>query len=43
LKFFRGRGPLFAKFVLYNTEQGWVVTNLLFSPNDAEVLPSQPL
>lgn len=37
------RGPLFAKFVLYRTEPGWIVTNLLFSPNDADVLPAQPL
>jgi hypothetical protein len=35
------KGPLFAKFVLYHTGQGWIVTNLLFSPNDAEVLPVQ--
>jgi hypothetical protein len=37
------KGPLFAKFVVYRTEPGWIVTNLLFSPNDAEVLPVQPL
>lgn len=37
------KGPLFAKFVLYHSGVGWIVTNLLFSPNDAEVLPAQPL
>jgi hypothetical protein len=37
------RGPLFAKFVLYHSGAGWIVTNLLFSPNDADVLPAQPL
>jgi hypothetical protein len=37
------KGPLFAKFILYRTEPGWIVTNLIFSPNDAEVLPVQPL
>jgi hypothetical protein len=34
------KGPLFAKFVLYRTEPGWIVTGLLFSPNDADVLPA---
>jgi hypothetical protein len=37
------RGPLFAKFVLYRSAAGYIVTSLLFSPNDAEVLPAQPL
>jgi hypothetical protein len=36
------KGPLFAKFVLYHTEPGWIVTNMIFSPDDAEVLPAQP-
>jgi hypothetical protein len=35
------RGPLFAKFVIYRTEPGWVVSSVLFSPNDADVLPVQ--
>lgn len=35
------KGPIFAKFVLYRTEPGWIVTNLVFSPNDADVLPLQ--
>ncbi|HEX4004856.1 MAG TPA: hypothetical protein VHX60_01650 [Acidobacteriaceae bacterium] len=36
------KGPLFAKFLLYRAEpQGWIVTNLLFSTNDTEVLPLQ--
>jgi hypothetical protein len=37
------RGPLFAKFVLYRTTQGYIVTSMVFSPNDTEVLPAQPL
>lgn len=37
------KGPLFAKFILYRTDQGYLVTNLLFSPNDADVLPAQAL
>lgn len=35
------RGPLFAKFVLYRTDTGWIVTSLLFDPSDAAVLPPQ--
>jgi hypothetical protein len=36
------KGPLFAKFVLYHSEQlGWIVTNLLFNTNETEVLPLQ--
>lgn len=37
------KGPLFAKFILYRTEPGYIVTSLLFSPNDTDVLPAQPL
>lgn len=36
------KGPLFAKFTLYRSEQfGWIVSSLLFNTNDAEVLPLQ--
>ena len=35
------QGPMFAKFVVYQTEQqGWVVTNLKFSPDEEAVLPA---
>lgn len=37
------KGPLFAKFVLYRTEPGYIVTSVAFSPNDTDVLPAQPL
>lgn len=33
------KGPIFAKFVLYRTDADWIVTNLLFDANDANVLP----
>jgi hypothetical protein len=35
------QGPVFAKFVVYRTEQqGWVVTNLKFSLDEDAVLPA---
>jgi len=37
------KGPLYAKFILYRTDPGYIVTSLLFSPNDTDVLPAQPL
>lgn len=34
-------GPVFAKFVAYQTEQqGWVITNLRFSADEEAVLPA---
>lgn len=35
------KGPLFAKFVLYRTDPGWIVTDLAFNANDAAILPVQ--
>lgn len=38
------QGPVFAKFIAYNTgSQGWVVTTLKFSMEDDAILPPQPL
>lgn len=33
------RGPVFAKFVTYRTDQGWVMIGLLCSTDDTAVLP----
>jgi hypothetical protein len=35
------KGPLFAKFVMFHAEPGWIVTSLLFNTNDTAVLPLQ--
>lgn len=38
------QGPVFAKFVVYQTEQlGWIVTNLKFSIDEDAVLPPPTL
>jgi hypothetical protein len=34
------KGPLFAKFTVYQSTQGWVLTNFLFNTKDEVVLPS---
>ncbi|MGC2618442.1 MAG: hypothetical protein WA414_05325 [Acidobacteriaceae bacterium] len=35
------RGPVFAKFVLYRAELGWIVTDLAFNTSDTAILPTQ--
>ncbi len=32
-------GPLFAKFLLYHKQQGWVLTSFLFNTKDDAILP----
>jgi hypothetical protein len=33
------RGPLFAKFVVYQTQQGWILTNFTFNTKEELILP----
>lgn len=33
------KGPLFGKFMVYKTEQGWVLTSFLFNTKEAAVFP----
>jgi hypothetical protein len=33
------KGPLFAKFVVYQTEQGWLITNFVFNTKEELILP----
>ena len=35
------RSTLFAKFVLYRADPGWIVTDLAFNTNDTAILPVQ--
>jgi hypothetical protein len=32
-------GPLFARFVLYSTDRGWIITAFDFNPDDTKILP----
>ena len=34
------KGPLFAKFVIYHADQGWILTNFLFNTKEEAVLPT---
>jgi len=34
------KGPLFAKFILYRAEQGWILTSFLFNTSDTAILPT---
>jgi len=34
------KGPLFAKFVMYQSEQGWILTNFNFNTKEDAILPS---
>lgn len=36
------KGPVFAKFVAYRTEQGWIVTTFTFNTKDDLIVPSYP-
>jgi hypothetical protein len=36
------KGPLFAKFVAYRTEQGWIVTTFTFNTKEDLIVPSYP-
>ena len=36
------KGPLFAKFNIYRTEQGWILTSFTFNTKPEAVLPSVP-
>ncbi len=33
------KGPLFAKFVIYRTDQGWVLTSFTFNADEDKILP----
>jgi hypothetical protein len=33
------RGPVFAKFSVFHTDQGWVVTSFDFSPRQKDIFP----
>jgi hypothetical protein len=33
------RGPLFAKFEMYRSDGGWIVTGLILNVNETQVLP----
>jgi hypothetical protein len=33
------KGPLFAKFVVYQNAQGWILTNFLFNTKEELILP----
>jgi hypothetical protein len=34
------KGPLFAKFLIYRTEQGWIVVNFAFNTKEEVIIPS---
>lgn len=34
------KGPLFARFVVYRSEQGWILTNFNFNTKEEAVLPT---
>jgi hypothetical protein len=36
------KGPLFAKFVIYRTEQSWILTSFTFNTKEEMVLPACP-
>jgi hypothetical protein len=36
------KGPLFAKFVVYRSDQGWILTSFLFNTKEGAVLPNLP-
>lgn len=33
------KGPLFAKFLVFRTEKGWVLTSFMFNTDDQKILP----
>ena len=36
------KGPLFAKFVAYRTEQGWILVSFAFNTKDEIIIPACP-
>jgi hypothetical protein len=36
------KGPLFAKFLVYKTEEGWILTSFNFNTKEEAVLPTLP-
>ncbi|HXZ13309.1 MAG TPA: hypothetical protein VEG64_13050 [Candidatus Sulfotelmatobacter sp.] len=36
------KGPLFAKFLSYRSEQGWILTNFAFNTKPENILPPAP-
>jgi hypothetical protein len=34
------KGPLFAKFVIYRTDSGWILVNFVFNTKEELILPS---
>lgn len=34
------KGPLFSKFVVYRSDQGWIMTNFLFNTKEEAVFPT---
>lgn len=36
------KGPLFAKFVVYHSEKGWILTTFTFNTKEEAVLPDCP-
>jgi hypothetical protein len=36
------KGPLFAKFVTYRTEQGWILPSFTFNTKEESILPACP-
>ncbi len=35
-----GKGPLFAKFLVYRSQEGWVVVNFNFNTKEDVIVPS---
>lgn len=36
------KGPLFAKFISYRTDGGWVLVNFVFNTKEEQILPQCP-
>jgi hypothetical protein len=36
------KGPLFAKFVIYRADSGWILVNFVFNTKEELILPSTP-
>jgi hypothetical protein len=36
------KGPIFAKFVVYRSEQGWILTSFTFNTNFDTIIPNVP-
>jgi hypothetical protein len=36
------KGPLFAKFIVYRSDQGWILNSFSFNPREDAILPTLP-